>query len=166
MPGRPGFVVITDGIRQLLLGPHFDALLAHEHAHLAAGHHRLIRLAELAAAVHPAPWWVARDVDYLVERDADERAAAQIGSRGTLAHAIGVAALATTGRVAASYGLHAASPGAVVPRRVRAASAPRATISSPVPRILQVSLALASLVWTGEAICDLRELLHAARPGR
>ncbi|GIG93013.1 M56 family metallopeptidase [Plantactinospora endophytica] len=165
VPGRPGHVVVTTGMRQLLTDRQFDALLAHEHAHLAARHHRLIRLAELAAAMHPALWWVVRQVDYLVERAADEQAAIDVGSRRTVAQAIGVAALAASGRPDTSYGLHAASAGGVVPRRVARLLHPRPTVRSRALRVLPVSLALASVVWTGEAIYDLCELLSAARPG-
>ncbi|WP_329100555.1 M56 family metallopeptidase [Micromonospora sp. NBC_01699] len=166
VPGRPGRVVVTTGLRQLLTERQFDALLAHEHAHLTAGHHRLVRLAELAAATHPALWWVARQVDYLVERAADEQAAIEVGSRRTVAHAIGVAALAATGQRNIPRILHAASPGGIVPRRVARLLHPRPPVRSPALRALPVSLALASLVWTGEAIYDLFELLNAARSGR
>ncbi|WP_433531772.1 M56 family metallopeptidase [Micromonospora sp. CA-263727] len=166
VPGRPGHVVVTTGMRHLLTDGQFEALIAHERAHLAGGHHRLVRLAELAAATHPALWWVARHVDYLVERAADEHAAEQVGSRRTVAHAIGVAALATSGPPQVPHGLHAASPGGVVPRRVAHLLRPRATSRSLVLRALPVSLALASLLWTGEAIYDLFELLDAARSNR
>ncbi|MFC6020479.1 M56 family metallopeptidase [Plantactinospora solaniradicis] len=166
VPGRPGHVVVTTGMRELLTDRQFDALLAHEHAHLAAGHHRLVLLAELAAATHPALWWVARHVDYLVERAADEQAAVEIGSRRTVAHAIGTAALATTGNRDTRPGLHVAAPGGVVPRRVAQLLRPRTPVRWPALRALPVSLALASLVWTGEAIYDFFELLNAARPGR
>ncbi|MEV6932727.1 M56 family metallopeptidase, partial [Dactylosporangium sp. NPDC051485] len=94
VPGRPGHVVVTEGMRELLTERQFEALLAHERAHLAEGHHRLVRIAELAVAAHPALWWAGRHVDYLVERAADERAAVALGSRRTVAHAIGTAALA------------------------------------------------------------------------
>ncbi|MBE1489497.1 M56 family metallopeptidase [Plantactinospora soyae] len=166
VPGRPGHIVVTTGMRQLLTDRQFDALLAHEHAHLAARHHRLIRLAELAAAMHPALWWVARQVDYLVERAADEQAAVEVGSRRSVAQAIGVAALAASGRPDTPYGLHAVSSGGVVPRRVAQLLNPQATVRSRLLRVLPVSLALASVIWTGEAIYDLCELLNAARPGR
>ncbi|MBF9127539.1 M56 family metallopeptidase [Plantactinospora sp. S1510] len=165
VPGRPGHVVVTTGMRQLLTDRQFDALLAHENAHLTAGHHRLIRLAELAAATHPALWWVARSVDYLVERAADEQAAVEIGSRRTVAHAIGTAALATTGSRDLRAGLHAAASGGVVPRRVAELLRPPARRRWSGLGALPVSLALASVVWTGEAIYDFFELLNAARPG-
>ncbi|GIF13409.1 M56 family metallopeptidase [Actinoplanes teichomyceticus] len=161
VPGDPGHVVVTTGMRGLLTDRQFEALLAHEHAHLAGGHHRLARVAELAVAAHPALWWVARHVDYLIERAADERAATDLGSRRTLAHAIGVAALAGAGSPVTAA-LHAAAPGGVVPRRV-------AHLLRPPPRpapgallIVPVLVALSSVVWTGEATVDLVELIRAA----
>jgi Zn-dependent protease with chaperone function len=72
-------VVVTRGIVDLLSGPELSAVLAHEHAHLAARHHRLITAAGLVAHALPmvpllrdAPGRVGR----LLEMDADELAAA------------------------------------------------------------------------------------------
>ncbi|GIF04889.1 M48 family metalloprotease [Actinoplanes siamensis] len=161
VPGEPGHVVVTTGMRALLTEPQFEALLAHEKAHLAERHHRLARAAELAVAAHPALWWVGRHVDYLIERAADERAAASLGGRRTLAHAIGVAALAGAGSPFAAA-LHAAVPGGVVPRRVAHLLRPRPRAASRAFLLLPVAVALSSVVWTGEAALDLVELLHAA----
>ncbi|KUL40506.1 M56 family metallopeptidase [Actinoplanes awajinensis] len=161
VPGDPGHVVVTTGMRGLLTDPQFEALLAHENAHLSERHHRLARLAELAVAAHPALWWVGKHVDYLIERAADERAATDLGSRKTLAHAIGVAALAGAGSPFAAA-LHAAVPGGVVPKRVAHLLRPQ---PRPAPRaflIIPALLALSSVIWTGEATLDLVELIHAA----
>ncbi|GIF40331.1 M56 family metallopeptidase [Actinoplanes xinjiangensis] len=160
VPGRPGHVVVTTGMRDALSPAQFVALLAHERAHLAARHHRLIRVAELAAAAHPALWWVSRHVDYLVERAADERAATEVGSRRTVAQAIGAAALAAAAPMAPA-GLHAAAPGGVVPRRVASLLNPRARVAAVVGAV-PVALALFSMVWTVEAAWDLGELITAA----
>jgi Zn-dependent protease with chaperone function len=72
-------VVVTRGIVDLLSGPELSAVLAHEHAHLAARHHRLLTAAGLVAHALPmvpllrdAPGRVGR----LLEMDADELAAA------------------------------------------------------------------------------------------
>jgi len=160
VPGRPGHIVVTTGMRDLLDDRQFEALLAHERAHLAERHHRLVRVTQLAVAAHPALWWVGRHVDYLVERAADERAAAALGDRRTVATAIGTAALA--GTVAHRSGLHAAGVGGIVPRRVRhllrphPAALPRALV------IVPVLVGISSLVWTGEAALDLVQLVAAA----
>lgn len=159
VPGQPGHVVVTTGMRDLLSERQFDALLAHENAHLVAGHHRLIQLVELAAAAHPALWWVARHVGYLVERAADERAAADVGSRRAVAHAIGTAALASA---AASSGLNAAAPSGVVPRRVAELLRPEPRVNLWMLGVIPAGLAAFTIVWTGEAIYDLFELLRLA----
>jgi Zn-dependent protease with chaperone function len=159
VPGRPGHVVVTTGMRDLLSARHLDALLAHERAHLAGRHHRLVLLADLAAAAHPALRWVARQVDYLVERAADEAAAVRTGSRRTVAEAIGRAALAST---RSAHGLNAATPGGVVPRRVAALLRPGAGMNLWVLGALPAGLAAFTLAWTGEAVYDLVELLTLA----
>lgn len=159
VPGRPGHVVVSTGMRDLLTDRQFDALLAHERAHLAEGHHRLIRAVELAAAAHPALRWVAGQVGYLVERAADERAANQVGNRRTVAHAIGAAALGST---AGPLGMNASVPGGVVPRRVAELLRPRPRANLWALSALPVGLAVFTVVWTGEAIYDLQELIGLA----
>jgi Zn-dependent protease with chaperone function len=159
VPGRPGHVVVSTGMRDRLSDRQFDALLAHEYAHLAGGHHRLIRAVELAAAAHPALRRVARHVGYLVERAADERAAAQVGNRRTVAHAIGAAAL---GSAPGPLGMNASVPGGVVPRRVAELLRPRPRANLWALGALPVGLAVFTVVWTGEAIYDLQELIGLA----
>jgi Zn-dependent protease with chaperone function len=161
VPGDPGHVVVTTGMRGVLTDQQFEALLAHENAHLAGRHHRLARVAELAVAAHPALWWVGRHVDYLIERAADERAAADLGNRRTLAHAIGVAALAGAGSPFAAA-LHAAVPGGVVPRRVALLLRPQPPFAPAALIVLPILVALSSVIWTGEATLDLIELMAAA----
>jgi Zn-dependent protease with chaperone function len=161
VPGDPGHVVVTTGMRGLLTDQQFEALLAHENAHLAERHHRLARASELAVAAHPALWWVGKHVDYLIERAADERAASDLGSRKTLAHTIGVAALAGAGSPFAAA-LHAAVPGGVVPRRVAHLLRPQPRVAPAVFVLLPALVALSSVVWTGEAALDLAELMAAA----
>ncbi|MEV4656495.1 M56 family metallopeptidase [Micromonospora sp. NPDC049301] len=165
VPGEPGRIVVTTGMRQLLNERQFAALLAHEHAHLTGGHHRFVRMAGLAAVSHPVLRWVSRYVDYLVERAADEKAADDVGSRRTVAQAIGAIALSTSSRPA-PYGLNAVSSGGAMPRRVAHLLHPRRAIRWPALRALPVVFALASVVWTAEAIYDLMELLAEARRKR
>ncbi|WP_144122659.1 M56 family metallopeptidase [Catellatospora sichuanensis] len=159
VPGRPGRIVITTGMREHLSSAHLDAVIAHERAHLDAGHHRLVALADVAAAAHPALWWVSRHVGYLVERAADEYAAEAVGDRRTVAHAIGHASLAAPAAV--GLGLHAAGRGGVVPRRVASLLHPSKPGASGW-RAVPVLLAASSLVWTVEAAYDLVELLVKA----
>ncbi|ROO87200.1 Zn-dependent protease with chaperone function [Actinocorallia herbida] len=160
VPGSPGRIVVTSGMRDRLTDTQYAALLAHEQAHLEAGHHRLVLLADLAGAVHPALLWVARRVGYLVERDADERAAAEIGSRRTVANAIATAALASHATAPAA-GLYLARPGAV-PRRVRSLLSPDRRPLPPWAGLFPLAFAASSIVWTGEAAIDLHQLLDSA----
>ena len=76
--GQQNTVVVTRGIIDLLSGAELSAVLAHEHAHLAARHHRWLTAAALVAQALPfvpllrdAPALVGR----LLEMDADELAA-------------------------------------------------------------------------------------------
>ncbi|MES9524391.1 M48 family metalloprotease, partial [Streptomyces capoamus] len=52
LPGRPHRVVVTTAMLRSLDGPEREALLAHERAHNAGGHHIALAAAELVA---PAP---------------------------------------------------------------------------------------------------------------
>ncbi|MBB5081927.1 M56 family metallopeptidase [Nonomuraea endophytica] len=175
LPRDPGWVVVTTGMREALSREQYTALLAHERAHLAGAHHRLVRLAELAGAAHPALRWVSGQVGFLVERAADEQAAAEVGERRLVAQAVGRAALVAARARAGSRGaltpassmLHAAGPSrpGVVPRRV-------AALLRPVPGttallwLVPALVAAGTVVWTGEAIYDLQELLRFAYLGR
>ncbi|WP_030166449.1 M56 family metallopeptidase [Spirillospora albida] len=164
VPGRPGRVVATTAMRAALDDDQFAALVAHERAHLDAGHPRLVLLAELAGAAHPALWWVASRVLYLIERAADEQAAGAVGDRRTVATAIGAAALAASRAPAAPAPAHtsfARPRRGAIPRRVGELLTPtphRLTWLLTAPALLAAS----SLVWTGEAVYDLLQLLHQA----
>ncbi|MEU8364056.1 M56 family metallopeptidase [Nonomuraea sp. NPDC048882] len=171
VPGRPGQVVVTTGMRKILTDRQYEALLAHERAHLAQGHPLLVLLSDLAGALHPALWWVSGRVGYLSERAADEHAAAVVGDRTVVAGAIGTAALAAHGRPPlkdirfASFA-RPRRPGAI-PRRVAALlghpnAGGRAWPTAGVLTAIPVVLAVSSLVWTGEALYDLVELLVLA----
>lgn len=76
--GRRPSVVVTSGAIDLLTGPQLDAVLAHENAHLRAGHHRrLVAVALVAEALPMVP--LLREaparVGRLLEMHADELAA-------------------------------------------------------------------------------------------
>nr|BFE70551.1 hypothetical protein GCM10020092_038520 [Actinoplanes digitatis] len=165
MPGAGGRIVVTTGMRAALDDAQYAALLAHERAHLAAHHHRLVLLARLSAAVHPAFRLLTRKFDYLVERAADERAAAELDDRRAVAVAIGAAALVSDG----GHGSLRMTPSredlrraGAVPRRVASLLAPRRT-RSPLPLVVPAAVAAFSLAWTAECVYDLGELLLAAQ---
>jgi hypothetical protein len=101
-------------------------LFAHERAHLTYRHHRLVTLTGAAAAMNPLLIPVRAAVAYLVERWADEDAAAVVGDRDLTAQTLARVALATTGPGSrATLGVQ----GGNVVHRVEALIAP-----SPAPR--------------------------------
>lgn len=95
VPGRPGHIVASTSLLELLDAGERRAMLAHEQAHLDLRHHRYVRAAELAASV-PVLSPVALAVRFATERWADEEAAAQVGDRRLVARALSRAALATS----------------------------------------------------------------------
>lgn len=95
VPGRPGRILVTRGMLSALDGDERRVLLAHERAHLHQRHHWLRAATEVCAAVNPVLVPVRQAVAYLVERCADEHAAAVTGSRELVARALTTAALAS-----------------------------------------------------------------------
>jgi len=159
VPGRPGHLLITTGILRLLDADERRVVFAHERAHLAHRHHRLVTAAAVAAAVNPLLVPVRDAVGYLVERWADEDAAAAVGDRDLTARTVARAALATVGSGPAdTLGIHS---GAVV-HRVRALIEP-----TPAPRrrrlagplVLGVGFLAAATVATAEFIALARAWL-------
>ncbi|MFD7461285.1 MULTISPECIES: M56 family metallopeptidase [unclassified Streptomyces] len=120
--GRRGRVVVTTALLDCLEPAERRALFAHERAHLAARHHRFLLAVQLAARANPFLRPLRTAVTYAAERWADEDAAQAVGSRRTVARAIGKAALVSRGTpVATLAGFAAAGP---VPRRVAALLGP------------------------------------------
>lgn len=122
LPGAPGRIVVSRGMLRCLDDEERAALLAHERAHLHGRHHLFQTLWRLAAAVNPLLRPLADAGGYVLERWADEEAAAHVGSRKVVARAVGRAALAVSSR--ASSGPALAVTGGAVPQRVRALLAP------------------------------------------
>ncbi|WP_395364537.1 M56 family metallopeptidase [Streptomyces sp. YH02] len=127
-PGReargPGRVVVSTGMLAGLAPAERRALFAHERAHLAGRHHRYLLTVHLAARANPFLRPLRTAVSYTAERWADEEAAAEVGSRRSVARAIGKAALLAPRAPAA--GLPALTGGGAgpVPRRVAALMRP------------------------------------------
>lgn len=120
--GRRDRVVVSTALLERLEPGERRALFAHERAHLAARHHRFLLAVQLAARANPFLRPLRTAVAYTAERWADEEAARTVGSRRTVARAIGKAALVSRGTpVATLAGLAAAGP---VPRRVAALLGP------------------------------------------
>jgi len=97
VPGRPGGVVIGSALLSRLHPDERAAVLAHENAHLRLHHHRYVHTVELCARAFPFLAPLARQVRFATERWADEVAAADIGSRRTVARAIARVALMPRG---------------------------------------------------------------------
>jgi len=88
VPGRPGRVLVTQGLLALLDGKERRVVLAHERAHLTGRHSGLRAAAEVCAAINPMLVLVREAVAFLVERNADEHAATVSGSREVTARAL------------------------------------------------------------------------------
>lgn len=130
LPGRPGQIVVSRGMLQLLDGDERRALLAHERAHLDLHHHRYLRATELATAFLPMLRPVVNRVRLATERWADEEAAREVGDRRLVARALARAALA---QPKVQFGLLGMSDSGVVERVEALLAAP------PTPRRLMES---------------------------
>jgi hypothetical protein len=94
LPGRPPYIVVSSGMLAALDSSEQRVLFAHERAHLRAGHHWHLALADAAAALNPLLRAPRDTVAFLCERWADERAGAEVGDRDLAARALARAALA------------------------------------------------------------------------
>lgn len=95
-PGRPGTVVISEGLLAVLDPDEGAAVIAHEEGHLAQKHSRYLRITGTAAAAVPVLRPLARQLRFATERAADEAAVKVVGDRRIVARAIARAALATS----------------------------------------------------------------------
>ncbi|WP_280222647.1 M56 family metallopeptidase [Nocardia neocaledoniensis] len=87
--GQGGYVVVTDGLARCLTEAQWRAVLAHEHAHLRAHHHRILGVCQVLARAFPQiPLFAAAPsaLTTLVELAADRAAAIR-----TDPHALGSA---------------------------------------------------------------------------
>ncbi|MFI0758959.1 M56 family metallopeptidase [Streptomyces anulatus] len=123
LPGSPGRVMVSTALLASLEPAEHRALFAHERAHLAGRHHRLLLATRLARCVNPLLWPLLGALVYSTERWADEEAARVTGDRRLTARAVGKAALVSRpvpgGAAFAAFA--AAGP---VPRRVAALLGP------------------------------------------
>ncbi|QHY99968.1 Protease HtpX [Streptomyces sp. S4.7] len=121
LPGAPGRIVVSTGMLACLDPAEREALLAHERAHLADRHHRLLLAVRLAGCANPLLRPLMSAVTYSTERWADEEAARVTGDRRAAARAVGKAALVSRRASAPPLPAFAAGP---VPRRVAALLGP------------------------------------------
>jgi Zn-dependent protease with chaperone function len=93
MPGRPGVVVATEGLRRTLDAQAVAAVLSHERAHLDGRHHLVVTLADaLRTALPFVPLFqhAPRAVRELVELAADVSAVRQCGVTAVRTALVGV----------------------------------------------------------------------------
>lgn len=108
LSGRPGLIVMTDGLRRRLGPEALAATLEHERAHLRGCHHALLALVDVIAEALPiCPLWrgapaATRD---LIELAADAAAARRCGS-----HAVREALRELAGQPVPAVGLGMSSP--------------------------------------------------------
>jgi hypothetical protein len=115
-PFRAGVIVISDGCLRSVDAQERLAVVAHERSHLTH-HHALYRLVgRCVAAFNPLLTTVNREIEYNLERWADEDAAA-VTDRSTTATALAATATMATRRQPAPMLAHSTSH---VPDRVRA----------------------------------------------
>jgi hypothetical protein len=170
VPGRPGRIVVSTSMLDLLDPAERRALLAHERAHLSRQHHLFVAVVEVASAANPLLRPLVPVVRYTTERWADELSAGRVGDRSVVARAVGKAALATR-HAPPPPGLAMAATTGPIPRRVAAL-----LIGPPARRLTAVLAspiglcAVAALLLTGisalsalEAAIDLRHVLTLAR---
>jgi len=160
--GRPGRVVVSQGMLRALTPGQRRVMFAHERAHLHGHHGELLVAVRTAAALNPLLAPVSRTVAYLCERWADEVAAGSVGDRRLTAQALAAAALAAVEpRPGAMPAFHELSVG----RRVAALQAPAP--AWPFRGLATVSMLLlcgvvldADLVATDQFVGLLRALLR------
>lgn len=171
LPGRRNRVVVTTGMLTGLSSAERRALFAHERVHLARRHHRFLLTVQLAARANPFLCPLRTAVTYSAERWADEEAATAVGSRRTVALAIGKSALISRGAPIATLAHFAAAPGPV-PRRVAALLGPAPATRIWPPVFTTVGLAAwtaaagttVSALSSANAAVTLFLILHAATP--
>ena len=173
VPGRPGRIVVSTRMLDLLDPVERRALLAHERAHLVQRHHLFVATVEVAAAANPLLRPLVPVIRYTTERWADEISAGRVGDRSVVARAIGKAALATR-EVASAPGFALAVATGPVPRRVAAllTTPPAArlvkVLCSPVGLCAVDALLLTAVSgWSAvDAVADLRRVLEITEISR
>jgi Zn-dependent protease with chaperone function len=154
--GRPAAIVVTSGALAVLDPPQLRAVLAHESAHLAHGHHALATVTRGLAAAFPGVPLFARgaaEVARLAEMSADDTAVRTSGRPALVAALIAIA----TGAAVASTGVL----GTAVPRGAMAAAA--RAVPDRVERLLRPSSPARSAAFTA-ALALVLALLAAAPP--
>lgn len=159
LPGRPGRIVVTSGMLRSLPPAERAVLLAHERAHIAHRHHRYSALAQAACALNPLLRPLRDQLDYTLERWADEEAAQAVASRPLAARSLARAALAGASSrpsAALAYLRHQ------VTARVHAlqAARPESRWTAAIPAAVLVAVTALALADATSALGRFLEILH------
>ncbi|QHC23128.1 M48 family metalloprotease [Streptomyces sp. GS7] len=155
--GAPGRIVVTSAMLAGLDATERRVLLAHERAHLRYRHARFQVVADLAAAVNPLLVPLRETVAFLLERWADEEAAAEGAGRASTARAVARAALLAH-RAPAPYGSFHLSQLAVTQRIAALQAEPL-----PQARLLAVAVLASALLPAIGAADATTDFLHSLR---
>lgn len=155
---RGGRILISTGLLRTTTAADRQVVLAHERAHLHHRHHHYRTAVDVAAALNPLLAGSRTCIAYLVERWADETAAATTGSRTQAATALATVALATRSTpqppsAALAFHRHA------VLHRVQALRDPAPLSRPALAYLLAVPLTLGAIAST-DATLALARLLH------
>ncbi|MFJ9896309.1 M56 family metallopeptidase [Streptomyces sp. NPDC091280] len=159
LPGKPGRIVVSSGMLRCLGDREREALLAHERAHLHGRHHLFQTLWRLCAAVNPLLRPLSAAGGFVLERWADEEAAARVGDRKVVAHAVGRAALATSANRTRPA---LAATGGAVPQRVRALLAPPPRRRA-LPFVAGAALLVVCCASLADAATDSEQMIETAQ---
>lgn len=159
--GRPATIVVTRGALAALDGAQLEAVLAHERAHLAGGHHVLVATSRALATVLPRMRLFtagAAEIARLVEMCADDAAARRHGGRTVVSALLALSAgpaLSAPALGASATGVVERAERLLVPAgRTRLAAAKLALLLGVGILLLGPALGTA-LLTAGAAVCDI-----------
>jgi Peptidase family M48 len=160
-PFRPGVIIVSDGLQQTLDADERAAVLAHEQSHLAHQHSLYELAALLAGALNPLLRPLQREINFSLERWADEDAASAQG-RDVAASALAASALHGVGAAPRPALAHATT---CVPARVEALlddPGPRKRLPIAVAAVNAIVAAVAVLLaaHSAEHIFEVLRALH------
>jgi Zn-dependent protease with chaperone function len=148
LPGRARTVVLTSATINLLTPPQLAAVLAHEHAHLEARHHRLLAAAALAnRAIPELPLLrdLPRQVRRLVEMEADDLAAATHDPETLATAIVAVATAQAAGVRPNTFATALAAADNDTASRIKRLLLPVAALSHPRRRLVRTAIAAFAL---------------------
>lgn len=157
--GRPPAIVVTSGALSALDDWQFDAVVAHERAHLAGHHLHVVATLRSLAAVFPRIALItdgAQQVSRLLEMCADDVAARRHGRGALLSGLLALSGVAPVGALgAADVDVLARAERLTAPQTQRASVRSRAALTSAVTVMVAGPLITAVLAASGALMCGL-----------